>query len=103
MARYIDADILIEEMKKESNLMFNNYLNGFIKAIKMVNDSPTADVQLINKGYWRQKYKEVKTTPMSVMDDGIIYIPNGYECSVCSNEKGKSKNLCLYCGARMEE
>ena len=26
--------------------------------------------------------------------------PWGYKCSVCNNEKGKSENLCLYCGAK---
>ena len=47
------------------------------------------------------KNKEVETTSMNVMDDGIVYIPLGYKCSVCNNEKGKSENLCLYCGAKM--
>ena len=80
MDKYINADVLIEQMKKESNLMFNNYFNGFVKAIKMVNDSPTAAVQPIVHGEWY-----------------------GYVCSVCggTSEYG-SENYCPHCGARMD-
>lgn len=95
MARYIDADLLINDLKNP------NLCNVTDKIFSVIDEQPTADVQPVKRGYWSQKYKEVETTSMNVMDDGIVYIPWGYKCSVCNNEKGKSENLCLYCGAKM--
>lgn len=86
MARYIDVDMLIEQMKKESNLMFNNYFNGFVKAIKMVNDSPTADVQSVIHGKW--KYWSSNRD-------------SGWECSNCKMDSSYKGSYCPNCGAKM--
>jgi len=96
MSRYIDANKLLEQMKKESIFMFNNYLNGFVRAMKTLENQPTADVKEVIHAEWERKGqtctfycsecgKEIKNTRLvdnshkaEVINiwDEYIYCPN---------------------------
>ncbi len=98
MARYIDADLLIEELKELQKLhspsltkTTNEAIDlGLSLAIRRVRKSPTADVEEVKHGQWIGK-------PIS----GYARI----RCSVCRTtfvqETGTWKR-CPECGAKMD-
>ena len=96
MARYIDADVLIKDIKDLSNCP-NGYSGTYDKAciIGLVEDVPTADVRENVKGKW--------------INDGYDF-PHGNDwihCSVCGkrgiNVPADLTNFCPNCGADMRE
>ena len=90
MARYIDADALI------------NAVNGFTKFyhidllqvstfIDAVMDMPTADVREVKHGKWK------------INADDLFPVESTMECSVCHHEQPLNidDNYCPNCGADM--
>lgn len=79
MARYIDADKLIEKMKSHCSAAM---------CIVEVTRQPTADVVEVNHGKW-------------------IYNIKYYSCSICAGKRsnlllGTDAEFCPYCGAKMD-
>lgn len=82
MARYIDVDKLIEEMKKENALVEYDEIEEYA-------EENTEDVAPVAYGKW--------------LPDGV-----SLKCSLCGKwfviEQGDAEtNFCINCGARMEE
>lgn len=108
MSRYIDADALIDRMKKDPlfTLVERYGVTGVIEA------EPTADVVERKKGRW--KIKTINTFDLAYGSTGYEPV---YECSVCGSveesylrldepimpEDADFPNYCPNCGAEMEE
>ena len=113
MARYIDADKLIEVLKEHKNYYAPNLSKitneamscALSLAIREVKNTPTADVAKVKHGKWIDRYSEK-------------YDNHLYECSECrkkalyevgSDELGNKKitqaltPACPYCFAKMDE
>lgn len=94
MARYIDKDKLINNLKEDYATLvkerwFDDYVQGYSSAIDDIIAEPTADVQEVKHAKW--------------MTDRF-----GMERSICSNcgsvyDGGDSFRFCPKCGARMFE
>ena len=93
MARYIDADKLIENLKKQygEDLGWQCTVNMSDIGM-MIEDTPTADVQEVRHGIW------------VTVDDGVA-IGDGthMECSECGTWKQDryKSSFCPHCGADM--
>lgn len=101
MARYIDADNLINELSAACMPIYEKGITGILgdnsSIADIINEQPTADVQEVKRGYWKfnQHSKVVASFRCS-------------ECQTCFYNFGNSKILsptpyCPICGARMEE
>ena len=99
MGRLIDADALLSEMGKYSDLSArykDEYLSGMQQrletCIELVEDAPTVDAVPVKRGYWiRHDWAEEA--------EGCL-IPN-YECSVCHAWKRDESDYCPDCGSDM--
>ena len=100
MARYIDADDLINELSAACMPIYEKGITGILgdnsSIADIINEQPTADVQKVKRGYWKfnQQSKMVASFICS-------------ECQAGFYNFGKSKILdptpyCPCCGARME-
>lgn len=106
MARYIDADALIQDIKEDNQLYyFNSKSEKIIHdemvdfAIDRIADAPTEDVAPIIYGKWLAEQGYI------VRDCREYYY---YKCSVCGREVLTTGNPSKYfpychCGAKMEE
>jgi len=79
MAKYIDADRLIETLNKEK-VPFSEDVNYFII------NAPAADVAEVRHGRWLKDYT-----------------PHEPYCSVCDYRTSNLTNYCPNCGALMDE
>lgn len=93
MARYIDADALLEELQEEldfESLLYtkeqNEWFNKGLKcAIRDVKHLPTADVVEVRHGRWEDR-------------DGKTW------CSLCqASNKQYKPPYCPHCGAKMDK
>lgn len=109
MARYIDADTLVEHIKDlptwyEDGLGWHSikYPDGMFDCydvIESINNQPAADVAVVRHGVWI--YHECVSSY-----DGAI---SGYSCSLCSSfvdeeifeSDGFHDEFCGHCGADM--
>jgi len=89
MPRYIDADALIDDIRKHSESYFADDF-----AHEWVDKQPSADVQPVRHGHW--------------IHDGLD-IPHGVDWMHCSECGKRDKycpttmtNYCPNCGARMD-
>jgi len=89
MPRYIDADALIDDIRKHSESYFADDF-----AHEWVDKQPSADVQPVRHGHW--------------IHDGLD-IPHGVDWMRCSECGKRDKycpatmtNYCPNCGAKME-
>lgn len=101
MARYIDADNLINELSAACMPIYEKGITGILgdnsSIADIINEQPTADVQEVKRGYW--KFNQHSKVVAS------------FRCSECQTpfyNFGNSKILsptpyCPNCGARMEE
>lgn len=83
MARYIDADKLIEQgwhLEKHAP-------NGRCLTMMSIADVPTADVVEVKHGKWIKN---------------ISYPMVGYKCSECDNFEIYKSPFCRVCGAKMD-
>ena len=117
MARYIDADKLLEELQQASDkegvkadamayagiydasVKYGHGQYCYINAMEIVKDAPAVDVVEVKHGYWVRQEKMV---------DGKVQAE-----AVCSNcgtdvvyqvidNRWQFENYCPHCGARMD-
>ena len=83
MSKYIDADKLIEDVRRKRGL--HEIIKGVIYSF--LYDAPTADVVEVKRGEWK-------------VDETHDYEPY---CSLCGHEPiaGEKYNYCPDCGADM--
>ena len=104
MARYIDVEAVGIGKAKRELFVVPEYADGWNNAIEIFEKAPTAKVEEVKHGYWKDRY-------------GNKYINHLYECSVCSkealfesykneldqwNERQALTPVCPYCGAKMD-
>lgn len=98
MARYIDADLLIQEIKEETPLNWTDSERELQEQLDyrifkhMVDYQPTADVAEVRRGEWKKTNSRKKS-----------YM---YDCSVCGKTAYFCGMVCAYdfcpnCGADM--
>ena len=93
MADYIDREELIVKFQQLADIEWNketgtSWANAFFEAVDIIDDMPSADVQPVVHGEWRDAYDK---------GDGI----QAAECSVC-DRVSLVGDYCPNCGARME-
>lgn len=93
MARYIDADILIERLKfkRDETDKGKKKYSGLECAISQVQKQQTADVVEVKQGKWEKK-------TFIIFDSEKV----GYKCSECNTTWDTSTNYCPNCGAKMD-
>lgn len=91
MARYIDADLAQNTIKKlcdDYKISYGKKYGGFGGKISNIMENiPTADVQEIKHGKWKEVYK-----------NGITTV---YECTNCKHLTFGISDYCI-CGAQMD-
>lgn len=105
MARYIDADALIQDIKEDNQLYYFNSnaerINYELKveyAIDRITDAPTEDVEPIVHGEWLVEQEYINRN---------CKVYKYYKCSICGREVLTSGNPSEYfpycnCGAKMK-
>lgn len=88
MARYIDADVLLGNLKRQygEELGWQGTTNMSDVGM-MIEDAPTADVAEVKHGEWRQV--RCGDTPL-------------YACSECGKNEYMQLRYCPNCGAKMD-
>ena len=94
MARYIDADNLINELSAACIPIYEKGITGILgdnsSIADIINEQPTADVQEVKHGYWQNKYRSGTT------------IKEGVVSSCCDMWNNRKSQFCPNCGARMD-
>lgn len=92
MARYIDAEKLIENIVDKQVLAIYEYWDfDTLKDIrKTIDETKTADVQEVRHGEWMKKYY----SGMSVS--------KGFVSSCCDMWNERDSNFCPNCGTKMD-
>lgn len=100
MARYIDADNLINELSAACMPIYEKGITGILgdnsSIADIINEQPTADVQEVKRGYWiperdPDENNRIQCFHCSVCDDDFHYIGAFVATKYCPN-----------CGARMD-
>lgn len=100
MARYIDADNLINELSAACMPIYEKGITGILgdssSIADIINEQPTADVQEVKRGYWiperdPDENNRIQCFHCSVCDDDFHYIGAFVATKFCPN-----------CGARMD-
>lgn len=100
MARYIDADNLIDELSAACMPIYEKGITGILgdnsSIADIINEQPTADVQEVRRGYWiserdPDENNRIQCFHCSVCDDDFHYIGAFVATKYCPN-----------CGARMD-
>ena len=100
MARYIDADNLIDELSAACMPIYEKGITGILgdnsSIADIINEQPTADVQEVERGYWiserdPDENNRIQCFHCSVCDDDFHYIGAFVATKYCPN-----------CGARMD-
>lgn len=93
MARYIDADALIEQMEADAEHIDNYIVKMALYAtIDDVKNAPTADVVERKKGEW-----------LFNPSDAIEMMFTKPKCSECGFESADGGNYCPNCGADLRK
>ena len=94
MSRYIDADNLINELSAACMPIYEKGITGILgdnsSIADIINEQPTADVQEVKHGEWKE----------DVLDN-IICSACGESFNICDNDTERFI-YCPNCGARME-
>lgn len=94
MARYINADNLINELSAACMPIYEKGITGILgdnsSIADIINEQPTADVQEVKHGYWQNKYRSGTT------------IKEGVVSSCCDMWNNRKSQFCPNCGARMK-
>lgn len=92
MARYIDANKVMEEIKQIGS---HNLCGWSTIGVKdLIDRQPTADVVEVKHGYWIYHY--------SGRELGGTDAPLCQKCSVCGEYTVDEENFCPNCGAKMD-
>lgn len=100
MARYIEADNLINELSAACMPIYEKGITGILgdnsSIVDIINEQPTADVQEVKRGYWiperdPDENNRIQCFHCSVCDDDFHYIGAFVATKYCPN-----------CGARMD-
>jgi len=100
MARYINADNLINELSAACMPIYEKGITGILgdnsSIADIINEQPTADVQEVKRGYWiserdPDENNRIQCFHCSVCDDDFHYIGAFVATKYCPN-----------CGARMD-
>ena len=98
MSRYIDADLLIDELKDLREFWgFTFTADGVDEAIDKVEEAPTANVVEVVHAYWKE------TNHITESKRGREIHSKLYNCSNCDAPNGRKKSsYCHWCGAKMD-
>lgn len=106
MARYIDADTLLQNLKKQygEDLGWQCTVNMSDVGM-MVEDTPTADVEEVKHGHWVSHSPDIATMRVfhklgigKGMSENSIF----WTCSCCDSWGTPSQKRCSECGAKMD-
>ena len=93
MAKYIDKDAILQDMKKRlNNVNHGDYIDyqfGYILAIRYIENAPTAAVCEVKHGHW----DEIR---------GAYGKLEGWIHRDCGRMSMGKDNYCPKCGARMD-
>ena len=94
MARYIDAENLIDELSAACMPIYEKDITGILGdnscIADIINEQPTADAQEVEHGKWQNKYKSGTT-----VKEGVV-------SSCCDMWNNRKSQFCPNCGARMD-
>lgn len=94
MARYIDADNLINELSAACMPIYEKGITGILgdnsSIADIINEQPTADVQEVKRGYWiperdPDENNRIQCFHCSVCDDDFHYIGAFVATKYCPN------------------
>lgn len=94
MARYIDADNLIDELSAACMPIYEKGITGILgdnsSIADIINEQPTADVQEVKRGYWiperdPDENNRIQCFHCSVCDDDFHYIGAFVATKYCPN------------------
>lgn len=105
MARYIDADELINEISAACMPIYEKGITGILgdnsSIADIINEQPTADVQPVAHAEWigftRSAFLCCDHTGEPIYRDTTVW-----KCSHCSRNTVVRDNYCPNCGARMD-
>ena len=97
MARYIDADTIIQKLKDAVERVKPNEVTKDIvnDVIKLLQNEPTADVQEVKRGKWIEEFAKSTINRLTGEDSTIVY-----RCSRCGRYESQKEPYCN-CGADM--
>ena len=101
MARYIDADNLIDELSAACMPIYEKGITGILgdssSIADIINEQPTADVQEVKHGEWLKPSNDSVDSKQWICSECKGLTETAYYCGHCYY------NYCPSCGARMEE
>lgn len=101
MARYIDADNLINELSAACMPIYEKGITGILgdnsSIADIINEQPIADVQEVKHGEWLKPSNDSVDSKQWICSECKGLTETAYYCGHCYY------NYCPNCGARMEE
>ena len=94
MSRYIDADVLVDELEEVFRMRDDISKGGLSEAMEIVHNMPTVDAVPVVHGRWVERMITLDWCE-NVVD--IIYI-----CSECEGNNFCETSFCPHCGAKMD-
>lgn len=90
MARYINADNLINELSAACMPIYEKGITGILgdnsSIADIINEQPIADVHEVRHGRWKERMSTLSSV----------------KCSECGNSHEYDTTYCPSCGARMD-
>ena len=100
MARYIDADNLINELSAACMPIYEKGITGILgdnsSIADIINEQPTADVQEVKRGKWFKPSNDPIDSKQWICSECKGLTETAYYCEHCYY------NYCPNCGARMD-
>ena len=97
MAKYIDADNLINELSAACMPIYEKGITGILgdnsSIADIINEQPTTAVQEVKRGYWKF-HKRTKLVPSNKVSIKEEYT-NGHDCTVVDNTNVNKKIMIM--------